>query len=109
MACFIAPLVQAVATTAYRKLSHKPVPASVKTLETMLWGGSIMLVVDHVINGELTWQFPFFTALTQTGGWGVMLKEIVAVGIPMCLVITAVWSVWALLAKRRLRSGNAGA
>ena len=58
MACFVAPLVQAIATTAYRKISKKPVPASLKTLETMLWGGSVMLIVDHVITGELTWQFP---------------------------------------------------
>lgn len=101
MACFVAPLVQAIATTAYRKLSRKPVPASLKTLETMLWGGSVMLIVDHVINGELTWQFPFFTALSQTGGAAQMWREILTVGVPMCLVITAVWAVWALVARRR--------
>ena len=101
MACFVAPLVQAIATTAYRKISKKPVPASLKTLETMLWCGSVMLIVDHVINGELTWQFPFFTALSQTGGAAQMWREILTVGVPMCLVITAVWAVWAVLARRR--------
>ncbi len=101
MACFVAPLVQAIATTAYRKLSRKSVPASVKTLETMLWGGSVMLIVDHIINGELTWQFPFFTALSQSGGAAQMWKEILTVGVPMCIVITAVWAIWALAASRR--------
>ena len=107
MACFVAPLVQAIATTAYRKLSKKPVPASVNTLEKMLWGGSIMLIVDHAINGELTWQFPFFTALSQAGGAAQMWKEILTVGVPMCLVITAVWAVWALLARRRKAAASA--
>ena len=101
MACFVAPLVQAIATTAYRKISKKPVPASLKTLETMLRGGSVMLIVDHIINGELTWQFPFFTALSETGGAAQMWREILTVGVPMCLVITAVWAVWALLARRK--------
>ena len=101
MACFVAPLVQAIATTAYRKISKTPAPASLQTLETMLWGGSVMLIVDHVINGELTWQFPFFTALSQTGGAAQMWREILTVGVPMCLVITAVWAVWAVLARRR--------
>ena len=101
MACFVAPLVQAIATTAYRKISRKPVPVSLKTLETMLWGGSVMLIVDHVINGELTWKFPFFTALSQTGGAAQMWREILTVGVPMCLVITAVWAVWALVSRRR--------
>lgn len=28
-------------------------------LEKMLWGGTLMLIVDHVINGELTWRVSF--------------------------------------------------
>lgn len=107
MACFVAPLVQAIATTAYRKLSRKPVPASLKTLETMLWGGSVMLIVDHIINGELTWQFPFFTALSQTGGAAQMWKEILTVGVPMCLVLTAVWGIWVLVSRRRKATASA--
>ena len=101
MACFVAPLVQAIATTAYRKISKKPVPASLKTLETMLWGGSVMLIVDHIINGELTWRFPFFTALEKVGGGEVMLKEMLTVGVPMSVIVTACWAVYALLRERR--------
>ena len=104
MACFVAPLVQAIATTAYRKLSAKPVPDSLKTLEKMLWGGSIMLIVDHIINGELTWQFPFFTALSETGGAAQMWREILTVGVPMCLVITTLWAIWALVFRRRAKA-----
>jgi hypothetical protein len=67
----------------------------------MLWGGSVLLIVDHVINGELTWRFPFFTALGQSDGAAVMWHEILTVGVPMCIVITLVWAVWALVARRR--------
>ena len=71
MACFIVPLVQAVATTVYRK------------------------------RGELTWRFPFFTALDQAGGGMVMLREMLTVGVPMSLVLTAAWLVWVLVKSRK--------
>ena len=109
MSCFLVPLVQAAATTIYRKHfcktdsdSHPNVlKRNVPALEKMLWGGSIMLIVDHIINGELTWRFPFFTALDQAGGGAVMLREMLTVGVPMSLVITAVWAVYALLKDRK--------
>jgi hypothetical protein len=67
----------------------------------MLWGGTVMLIVDHIINGELTWRFPFFTALGQTGGWEVMLREMLTVGVPMSLVLTVVWALWVVWKDRR--------
>ena len=70
-------------------------------LEKMLWGGTLMLIVDHVINGELTWRFPFFTALGQAGGGNVMLREMLTVGVPMSLVLTTAWVVWALVRDRK--------
>ena len=105
MACFIVPLVQAVATTVYRKRHAAEIAAPdasalkyrIPDLEKMLWGGTLMLVVDHVINGELTWRFPFFTALDQVGGGNMMLHEMLAVGVPMSLALTAAWLVWALV------------
>ena len=99
MCCFLVPLAQAVATTVYRKVRNSG--EKVRTLEKMLWGGSIMLIVDHIINGELTWKYPFFTALTDAGGASVFLRELLAVGVPMSLVITAIWGIWALISERR--------
>ena len=109
MACFIVPMTQAIATTAYRKLNAKKIEASgaaplmrhIPALEKMLWGGTVMLVVDHVINGEVILKYPFFTALTETGGAGVMLREMLTVGVPMSLVLTAVWVVYALAKERK--------
>ena len=109
MACFIVPLVQAVATTVYRKRHAAAIAAPdapvlrhrLPDLEKMLWGGTLMLIVDHVINGELTWRFPFFTALGVEGGFGVMLREMLTVGVPMSLVLTAAWVLWAVWKDRR--------
>ena len=109
MSCFIVPLTQAIATSAYRK-THKnsiesPDASALKrnlpALEKMLWGGSVMLIVDHIINGEVTWRYPFFTALENAGGGAVMLREMLTVGVPMSLVITAVWAVYALAKERK--------
>ena len=100
MSCFIVPLVQAAATSIYRK-AH-PGATQLQDLEKMLWGGSVMLVVDHVINGELTWRFPFLTALGETGGWSVVLREMLTVGVPMSLALTLVWVVWTALKSRRV-------
>ena len=103
MACFVVPLVQAVATSALRKLGKKDsfVSRNLASLELMLWGGTVMLIVDHIINGELTWRFPFFTALGETGGWQIMLREMLTVGVPMSVVITLVWAVYALHMERK--------
>ena len=106
MSCFVVPLVEAIVVSACRKRavqSARPVWRELPALEKMLWGGTLMLIVDHVINGELTWRFPFFTALSLEGGGGVMLREMLTVGVPMALVLTAAWAVWALLRERRTR------
>lgn len=108
MSCFLVPLAQAIVTSAYCKANKNSVSAqgagplrrSLPTLEKMLWGGSVMLIVDHIINGELTWRYPFFTALGETGGAGVMLHEILTVGLPISVALTLVWAVWALVKSR---------
>ena len=106
MSCFVVPLVEAIVVSACRKRavqSARPVWRELPALEKMLWGGTLMLIVDHVINGELTWRFPFFTALSLEGGGGVMLREMLTVGVPMALVLTAAWVVWALAKERKAR------
>ena len=106
MACFIVPLTQAIATTIYRKhvtTTGKDtfVTRNLKTLEQMLWGGSLMLVLDHIINGEVTWMYPFFTALETEGGGMVMLREMLTVGVPMSVLVTVVWWVWCYAKERK--------
>lgn len=108
MSCFIVPLAQAVATTLSRKMSEKNNKNSqnvwiqqLPKLELMLWGGAAMLIVDHILSGEVSWQYPFFTALTEAGGIQTMLKEMLTVGVPMSLIVTALWAGYVVM-KRRL-------
>lgn len=111
MSCFVVPLVQAAATSAYRKYATPKdtfLSRNLPTLEKMLWGGSVMLIVDHIINGELTWRFPFFTALETAGGGSVMLHEMLTVGLPMSVIVTAIWVAWSYAKERvgKLKAEN---
>lgn len=114
MACFIVPLAQAVATTLYRRRVEKTASASgtssiittqsLNRLELMLWGGSAMLIVDHIINGELMPVFPFFSALLTEGGTLTMLREMLTVGVPMSLLVTAIWGVMTAISVKRAKA-----
>ena len=78
-----------------------PFTSHLSSLEKMLWGGSLMLVVDHIINGEVTWMYPFFTALETEGGWQTMLSEMLTVGVPMSVIVTAVWAVYCYAVEKK--------
>jgi uncharacterized BrkB/YihY/UPF0761 family membrane protein len=87
--CFLVPLTQAVATTIYRvctKQTDTFVGRNLKTLELMLWGGTIMLLVDHIINGEFL-------------AWNPM--ELLTVGLPMSVAVTAVWAIYCYAKERK--------
>ena len=115
MACFVVPLVEAIAVSIYRKSNASAIakagaPALKKhipALEKMLWGGSIMLIVDHIINGELTWTFPFFTSLGESGGAAILWREVLTVGVPMALVLTVAWAGWVLVKAKDTRASRA--
>ena len=77
MCCFLVPLTQAIATSAYRKTNEKNIENAASPLKRHL------------------------PALEKTGGVYVMLREMLTVGLPMSLVLTAVWAVWAILKERR--------
>ena len=86
-------MTQAIVTSAYRKARGGDIEKSgsvllhnIPALEKMLWGGTVVLLVDHLIHGEL---FTF------------SLKELLTVGLPMSVVLTAVWAGWAYLKERK--------
>ena len=114
MACFIVPLVEAAVVSAVRKINQKRIanPESnfllrhLPALEKMLWGGSVMLIVDHIINDELTWKFPFFTALGKAGGLDVMLSEMLKVGLPIAVAVTLVWVAYAAIKDFRAKKST---
>ena len=129
MACFLAPAAEAVVTTVLQKKldqkekeaqhvsvehientqsiqeSTKPKHKSswsrkLKWLNTMLWGGSALLCVEHIWHGEVVPWPPFLTAMQTPSEIVPMLKEIALYGTTMAVVITGVWFGMTLIAER---------
>ena len=99
MACFTAPLAQALVVTAATSArkdkiarSRNPFIRRLGWLQKMLYGGSFLLAIEHVWHGEISWRFPFLTAVKEgpeaTSG---MLHEIATLGVSMAVLITVVW------------------
>jgi len=100
MACFLAPIAAVIVVNA---VSQKvPSAYHVGWLLAMLWGGVVMLVVEHILSGELVFYPPFLTASPAQ-----FLPEIWQRGVPMTLAIFIVWlaAVWGqrIFARRRTR------
>ena len=94
MACLVAPAAAAVVVTIIRKkISSR---YHIEWLLWMLWGGTAMLIVDHMISGELVPYPPFFIA-----GREVIWEEILSAGVPMTVVTFVVWWIAVLVAKRK--------
>ena len=103
MACFTAPLAQAIivkAASSGKDAGHSrnPFVRRLGWLQKMLFGGSFLLAIEHVWHGEITWRFPFLTAV-RDGDTAGMLHEIATVGVAMAVLITVVWSVMVLVAE----------
>lgn len=98
MACFTAPLAEALVVSAVKSVpgvsavSANPFVARLGWLRNMLFGGSLLLALEHVWHGEITWKYPFLTAVAE-GDTAGMLREIATVGLAMAVLVTAVWAV----------------
>ena len=108
MACFTAPLAEALVATAVKSAvkpadSHRnPFVRRLGWLQKMLFGGSFLLAIEHVWHGEITWKYPFLTAV-KDGETAGMLREIATVGVAMAVLITAVWVGMVLVSEGRAR------
>ena len=113
MACFTAPLAQALVITAAKAKhgetkSRNPFAARIGWLQKMLFGGSFLLAIEHVWHGEITWRFPFLTAV-RDGDTAGMLHEIATVGVAMAALITAVWAVMVVVSAAMERKAQTAA
>jgi len=91
MACFLVPTGAAIVTTAIRK--RVPEKYHINWLNSMLWGGVIMLAVEHICHGEVVLYPPFLTA-----GLPEVFPEMMRVGIPMTLSIFLIWGIMVTVA-----------
>jgi hypothetical protein len=128
MACFLVPTAEAIVTTvsAQRmKNAEKVSPASgesaAQTAQTaqaerddgkiswktklswlngLLWGGAVLLCLEHVWHGEVVFYPPFLTAMNSPADTSVMLHEMATVGVGMAVLVTAVWGIMILAVDR---------
>jgi len=101
MACFLAPMATGIVTIVFRK----KIPAALKIswLNMMLGGGVVMLIIDHLINGELVFYPPFLTAIQNPADIPVMLQEVAVVGGFMTIAIVLVWIILVAITSRTPR------
>jgi len=84
------------------KLDTAPVSKKLGVLELALWGGSFILAGEHLIHGEVSFKFPWLTAVSE-GPEAVseMLTEMGTVGVGMLGIIVGAWAI-GLLVRRFL-------
>ena len=104
MACFIVPAAEAAVTTAIQKTIEKKADTSgmgeialsftrkLGWLNKMLWGGSALLLFEHIWHGEVVPFYPFLTAAANPADAALMLREMATSGVAMAAVVTAVWA-----------------
>jgi hypothetical protein len=103
MACFLVPTTEAIVTTiASKKINHHlegkenvnelalHYAKNMKTLNGLLWGGSALLMLEHVWHGEVVPFFPFLTAASNPHDFAAMLHEMSTVGVMMAVLVTLV-------------------
>lgn len=124
MACFTVPAAAAIGVAVARHIvkhnENKAVPSANKDemktskklgiLELALFGGSFLLAGEHILHGEVTFTFPFLTAINEgPDAVQTMLFEMGTVGVSMALTIVAVWGAALLFHKLFLRRRKAKA
>lgn len=91
MCCLVAPLAASIIISqTTKKVDEK---YHVDWLVAMLWGGSLMLTVEHIAHGEIVFFPPFITAMQSSADTVIMLREIATTGVAMTLAIILVWAI----------------
>lgn len=136
MACFIAPMVEAIAVTIVKKSVQKKesiklsessackniedyskeqiqksssaIPWSRKLgwLQKLLFGGVFLLMIEHIWHGEVVPYPPFLTAMNNPADIEPMLMEILTVGCTMAAAITLIWGVMVLVADHIVKKAD---
>lgn len=122
MACFLVPMAEAVITdliirkmgegsarsekSAETLFGYTPVTTfsvgthEFKWLSQLLWGVSLILMLEHLWTGEVTLTFPFLTALSSPEDTMVMLDEIATNGVTTAVITTLIWFATVILSRK---------
>ena len=119
MACFVVPAGEAIVTTVIQVVvKNKEKKGEVEDinktgltwskklswLNWMLWGGVILLALEHVWHGEVVPWPPFLTAMATPADTAAMLYEMSTIGVAMALFVTLIWGIMVLVVDARARA-----
>jgi hypothetical protein len=119
MACFVVPAGEAIVTTIVQAVvKNKEKKGEVQDLNKtgltwskklswlnwMLWGGVILLALEHVWHGEVVPWPPFLTAMATPADTAAMLFEMSTIGVAMALFVTLIWGIMVLVVDARARA-----
>jgi hypothetical protein len=119
MACFLVPAGEAIVTTVVQKVMEKreKKPGGERTekiglkwsqrlswLNKLLWGGTILLALEHVWHGEVVPWPPFLTAMENPADVSPMLHEMATFGGAMAITVTVVWLIIVLIAELKAKA-----
>lgn len=118
MACFLVPAGEAIVTTVVQKVVEKREKTGgegakkagltwsrrLSWLNKMLWGGVILLCLEHIWHGEVVPWPPFLTAMETPSEVGPMLHEMAVFGGSMAAVITVIWGIMILVVELKSRA-----
>lgn len=92
IACFLAPLVAAGIVTVVQRLAKTAgEKLELGILSTILWGGSILLAIEHAWHGEIVPYPPFLTSMSSPADLVTALHEISTAGVSMVLASLGMW------------------
>lgn len=119
MACFLVPAGGAIVTTVVQKVVEKRERKAggekakktgltwsrrLSWLNKMLWGGTILLALEHIWHGEVVPWPPFLTAMETPSEVAPMLHEMATFGVAMAITVTAVWGIMILVAELKAKA-----
>ena len=92
MACFLVPMALAIITSILQKTARS-VAEKLKlwVLNALLWGGAILLAVEHVWRGQVVRWPLFLTAMANPADIPLMLHEMATVGTAMLIATLITW------------------
>lgn len=104
MCCFLVPGAEAVilfaAAGALKRWGRGTAAASAvrhfSRLTGLLFGGSLLLALEHLWHGEIMLAPPFITAMKTPEDTAVMLEEISTTGVLMAVTVTCAYVLYEL-------------
>ena len=81
----------------YKFGSETPWSKKLSYLELTLYSGSLLLLGEHIIHGEVVPFPPFLTAMESAEETAIMWQEIGTVGVTMFLLLVAAWAAGVLI------------